>query len=268
MSRGAAWLAALAGGDGLVPGGPASVRMRDAPLGDEPARFLAVVPDPEGRFPRARGGEVGLEEGWALARHVRAAIEADAAGPRRALVAVVDVPSQAYGRLEELLGLHLACAAAVDAYASARLAGHPVVALLVGRAMSGGFLAHGYQANRIVALDDAGVQVHAMGKSSAARVTRRTVAEVEALGEKVLPMAYGVRALAQLGLVHRLIEGVSADAPSGHDVARVRREIAAAVADARSGPRDLSPRLASPAARARRAASIEVRRRLAEQWDG
>jgi malonate decarboxylase gamma subunit len=48
-----------------------------------------------------------------------------------------------------LLGIHLACAAAVDAYASARLAGHPVIALLVGKAMSGAFLAHGYQAEYV-----------------------------------------------------------------------------------------------------------------------
>ena len=50
-----------------------------------------------------------------------------------------------------------------------------MIALLVGKAMSGAFLAHGYQANRIVALRDPGVMVHARGKESAARVTLRTV---------------------------------------------------------------------------------------------
>lgn len=265
-SRGATWLEALAGADGLVRGGPPSVRVADAPLGDGRARFLAVVPDPGGRFPRARGGEVGLAEAWTLARHVREVVAADADGPRRALVAVVDVPSQAYGRREELLGIHLACAAAVDAYATARLAGHPVVALLVGPAMSGAFLAHGYQANRILALDDPGVLVHAMGKQAAARVTRRTVAEVEALGERILPMSYDVRALARLGLVHELIGGVDADTPGAGDVARVRRALGAAIADARSGPPDLSSRFASAAARETRAASLEVRRRLEAEW--
>jgi len=85
---------------------------------------------------------VGIDEGWALALHVRHAIAADHDGARRPIIAVVDVSSQAYGRREELLGIHLACAAAADAYASARLAGHPVIALLVGKAMSGAFLAH------------------------------------------------------------------------------------------------------------------------------
>ncbi len=133
-----------------------------------------------------------------------------------------------------MLGIHLACAAAADAYAAARLAGHPVVALLVGKAMSGAFLAHGYQANRILALADDGVLVHAMGREAAARVTRRTVAELDRLGEQVPPMAYGIRAYAGLGLLHRLIEGVSAEAPGEADIERVRAELAAAVADIRA----------------------------------
>jgi len=46
----------------------------------------------------------------------------------------------------------------------------------------------------------------------------------------------------------------------------VRQALSAAVADARLGPNDLSGRLTSPAAQKNRAASIEVRRRLAQQW--
>jgi malonate decarboxylase gamma subunit len=266
VSRGRTWLQLLSGQSGLVPGAAASVLCADAELGGEKVRFLAVVPDPAGRFPRARNGEVGLEEGWTLAQYVRDAIAADAGRTARPIVAVVDVPSQAYGRREELIGISLACAAAVDAYATARMAGHPVVALLVGKAMSGAFLAHGYQANRIIALDDAGVLVHAMGKAAAARVTRRSVAELDALGETVLPMSYNIRNYARLGLLHALIEGVDADAPSEPDLALILSELTAAIADARAGSTDLGNRLASPAAQKARAASLEVRRRMAEQW--
>jgi malonate decarboxylase gamma subunit len=265
-SRGATWFEALTAVHGLVPAGPASVRVADARLGDEKARFLAVVPDPASRYPRARRGELGLEEGWGIAEHVRAALRADVRGPRRAIVAIVDVPSQAYGRNEELLGLHLACAAAVDAYATARLAGHPVIALLVGGAMSGAFLAHGYQASRILALDDPGVVVHAMGKEAAARVTRRTVADLEKLGAEVLPMSYEVRRYARLGTLHGLIAGVNAAAPTAEDVETVRSALVAAVADARAGAKDLSHRLASDAARETRGASLEVRTRMYAQW--
>jgi malonate decarboxylase gamma subunit len=244
------------------------IRCTDAPLGNATARFLAVVPDPQNRFPRAIDNVVGLEQGWLLARAVREALDADRdASVKRPLIAIVDVQSQAYGRREELLGVHLACAAAVDAYASARLAGHPVIALIVGPAMSGAYLAHGYQANRILALDAPGTSVHAMGKEAAARVTRRSVEGLDALGDTVLPMSYKMSAYAKLGLLHELIEGVDADTPGQAGIERVRRALIAAIDDARRGPNDLSSRLQSPEARHLRAASIEVRKRLAEQWN-
>jgi malonate decarboxylase gamma subunit len=266
-SRGRTWFHALAGRTRPVETGLGSVLVADATLADEVVRLLAIVPDPQNRFPRARHGELGLEEGWALARHVRDALAAETSGVKRPILAVVDVQSQAYGRLEALLGIHLSLAAAVDAYAAARMAGHPVVALIVGTALSGGLLAHGAQAHRLLALDDPGVVIHAMRKQSAARVTRRTVGELEELGKTVLPMAYDVRQYAKLGLLHELIAGIDADAPSSAQVVRVRERVAAAIADIRQHPGDLTSRLSNPEARAHRAASIEVRRRLAEQWD-
>jgi malonate decarboxylase gamma subunit len=264
--RGRIWFDALTGGAAAPVSSLRSVCVADAPLGRQTARFIAVVPDAQNRFPRARAGEVGLDEGWALAHHVRATIAEDNDGGRRPIIAIVDVPSQAYGRREESLGIHLACAAAADAYASARLSGHPVIALLVGKAMSGAFLAHGYQANRIVALDSPEVMVQAMGKQAAARVTRSSVEEMEKLGERIAPVAYDIRSYASLGLLHKLIEGIDADTPSRIDVDRVRAELVGAITDARAGTADLASRLTSPAARKTRAASIEVRRRLAEQW--
>src|ERR1700722_5670940 len=264
--RGRIWFEALTGGGAANLSSLKSLCVADAALRGETARFIAVVPDAQNRFPRARGGEVGLDEGWALAQHVRATIAEANDGARRPIIAIVDVSSQAYGRREELLGIHLACAAAADAYASARLAGHPVIALLVGKAMSGAFLAHGYQANRIIALDSPEVMVQAMGKQAAARVTRSSVEEMEKLGERIAPVAYDTRSDASLGLLHKLIERIDADAPGRTDVDRVRAELVYAIADARGGAADLASRLASPAARKTRAASIEVRRRLAQQW--
>ena len=264
--RGRVWFDALTGGAAVPLSSLRSVCVADAALGSETARFLAVVPDAQNRFPRARGGEVGLDEGWTLAQHVRATMAEANHGAPRPIIAIVDVSSQAYGRREEALGIHLACAAAADAYACARLAGHPVIALLVGKAMSGAFLAHGYQANRIIALDSPEVMVHAMGKQAAARITRSSVETMEQLGERIAPAAYDIRSYARLGLLHKLIEGINADAPGRIDVDRVRAELLDAITDARSGPPDLACRLSSQAARTMRAASIEVRRRLAEQW--
>jgi malonate decarboxylase gamma subunit len=185
---------------------------------------------------------------------------------RTRTIAIVDVPSQAYGRREELLGIFLAAAAATDAYVSARLAGHPVISLLVGHAISGGFLTHGAQANRLLAFDDPGVMIQAMAKKSAALVTRRTVEELDELAEKVLPMSYKVEDYAKLGMLHKMIEGIDPEAPSPEQVKRVQADLVAAIADTRSGQRDLSNRLQTEGARTSRKATLEVRRRLAEQW--
>ena len=266
-SRGRTWFQALAGRAKPVGADLGTVLVADETLADEVVRLLAIVPDPQNRFPRARHGELGLEEGWAIAGHVRAAIAADATGIKRPILAIVDVQSQAYGRLEALLGIHLSLAAAVDAYAAARMAGHPIVALIVGTALSGGLLSHGAQAHRLLALDDPGVVIQAMRKQSAARISRRTVEELDELGKTVLPMAYDVRQYARLGLLHELIAGIDADAPSAAQVGRVKERVAAAIADIREHPGDLTSRLDNADARAHRAASIVVRRRLAEQWD-
>jgi malonate decarboxylase gamma subunit len=138
-----------------------------------------------------------------------------------------------------------------------------VVALLVGRAMSGAFLAHGYQANRLLALDAPGVLVHAMGREAAARITRRPLAELDEMGEKIPPMSYDIRNYARLGLLHKLIPGIDADAPSATQLDQVRASLVAAIADIRaSGRCDLACRLRPGL----RAASIDVRQRLAQEW--
>ncbi|QBE66595.1 biotin-independent malonate decarboxylase subunit gamma [Pseudoduganella lutea] len=263
-SNGATWLESLAG-SAAVHDWPA-VRVVDAMLAGAPARFIAVVPDADNRFPRARNGEVGLVEGWQLAQAVQETIEADRDAPhKRPIVAVIDVTSQAYGRREEAFGIHQALAGAAGAYAQARLAGHPVIGLIVGLAMSGAFLAHGYQANRLIALEDPGVMVHAMGKASAARITLRSVEALEALAQSVPPMAYDIGSYASLGLLWKVLRPSSAATPSADDVALVRTTLEAALADIAAEPeRDLSGRFDGE----HRAASRRVRELLRTQWDG
>jgi malonate decarboxylase beta subunit len=141
------------------------------------------------------------------------------------------------------------------------------VALVVGQAISGAFLAHGMQANRILALDDPGVAVQVMSKRSTARVTRRSVEELDKIAKEVPATAYDVASFARLGALHRLIEGIDADDPDVEDVETVRDALAEAISSARhEGPTDLSGRLASPEAHQHRSASLLVRERLAEAW--
>jgi malonate decarboxylase gamma subunit len=263
-SRGAVWLAALTNNAAPLDGYPPSVRVVDAPLAGAPARYLAVLPDPDNRFARARTGEIGLAEAWQLARAVQQVVDEDRAlAVKRPIVAVIDVASQAYGRREEAYGIHQALAGAAGAYAEARLAGHPVIGLIVGKAMSGAFLAHGYQANRLIALDDPQVMVHAMGKASAARITLRTVAALEALAATIAPMAYDVRNYASLGLLWQTLQVAQPDDPSAQDTAAVDACLQAALGDIRADPqRDLSSRLGAP----HRQASARVREVLQQQW--
>jgi biotin-independent malonate decarboxylase beta subunit/biotin-independent malonate decarboxylase gamma subunit len=260
-SRGRTWLTALATAEpsAVIP----SVLRSD----DPDVTYLAVVPDPHNRFPRARNGEVGLTESWALAAAIDDVVRADAEShDKRAIVAVVDLPSQAYGRIEEMAGLHQAIAAAVDAYHRARTAGHPIVALVVGSALSGGFLAHGLQAQRILALDDPGVQIHAMHEAAAARITLRNVDELEKLAAHILPLSFDVRDWAKLGFCDGLLTVSDAAHPGSDDVAAVRDAVHTAIEGARTGPRDLSNRLDSACAIENRGASRAVRTAMTEQW--
>ena len=264
--RGGVWFRALTGGSPTLPGDPTSVLTADAPVGRDLARFLCVVPDSQGRFPCARRGEVGLEEAYTLATRVREAMELDRnTAVKRAIIAIVDVKSQAYGRREETAAIFLAAAAAADAYGSARLAGHPVIALVVGHALSGGFLTHGYQANRILAFDDPGVMIHAMHKEAAARITRRSVRSLEELGKTLPPLSYDVQDFAKLGLLHKLLHVESPEQPKPEAIGKVAVELAAAIADTRSGSVDLN-RLQSSQARQTRKASLLARQLLEAQW--
>jgi len=262
ISRGELWLETLAPNAKRLSGLCPSVQAADAELNGEAVRFIAVVPDANNHYPRAAKGEVGLLEGWTLAKVVSETIAADAGKTvKRPIVAVIDVPSQAYGRREEGFGIHQALAGAAAAYANARLAGHPVIGLIVGKAMSGAFLAHGYQANRLIAFNDKGVLIHAMGKESAARITLRTVEALEKLAATIPPMAYDVSNYATLGLLENLLDISNPDAPSSADLARVNTTLQQAINDARQDT-TLKNRLGAD----NRRSSALVRERMKASW--
>ena len=262
--RGRTWFAALTGGLVSQPGYSNAVLVGDASLAGQTARFIAVVPDESNRFPRVRNGEVGLVEGWEIAKAVQEIVARDRdSDSKTAIVAVIDVTSQAYGRREEGYGIHQALAAAAGAYASARLAGHAVIGLIVGKAISGAFLAHGYQANRLIAVNDPKVMVHAMSKESAARITLRSVEALETLAATVPPMAYDIVNYASLGLLWRTLDLDDPDQPSASDLALVSTTLKEALADIAADPdRSLKSRLGA----SNRQASATVREKLRSQW--
>jgi malonate decarboxylase beta subunit len=245
-----------------------SVFVGDAQWGTETIRAIGVGPNPLARFPRARQGQMGVEEGWGIARAIWEAIDSDnePGKVKHAIVAIVDVPGQAFGLHEEQLGIHLALAAAVDAYITAREFGHPVVALIVGKAISGAFLAHGLQASEILALDDGAVEIHVMSEASVARVTRRSLREVAALAQIAPSTARDVHSFAGLGGISRLLKVNDADEPSTESVEEVRSEILQAIQRARTDAKSPRARLDSGTARESRTMSREVRTILESQW--
>lgn len=263
ISRGERWLSLLTPHSERLTGLCPSVQVADGQLDGQPARFIAVVPDKDNHYPRAAKGEVGLLEGWTLGKVVSETIAADAdRQEKRPIVAVIDVPSQAYGRREEAFGIHQALAAAAGAYAQARLAGHPVIGLIVGKAMSGAFLAHGYQANQLIAFNDPGVMIHAMGKASAARITLRSVAALEKLAATVPPMAYDIANYQTLGLLDQLLDIQQPDLPGDADRQQVLAALSRAVATARGSDRSLRHRLRGD----NRRSSALVRERMRAAW--
>ncbi|MFZ4199269.1 biotin-independent malonate decarboxylase subunit beta [Lysinibacillus sp. NPDC056220] len=267
-SRGRSWFNALTNTAPSISEIP-SVLVADGEVQGKRARFLTVVPNPDNPYYRARNGEVGLLEGWAIAKYIYEAIEEDhEEQDKRLIVPIVDVPSQAFGYHEELLGIYLACSAAVNAYASARIVGHPIVAVLVGNAISGAFLAHGMQANRLLALNDEGVNVHVMSKKSAALITQRTVEELDELSKDVPSMAYDIQSFYKLGAIHQLIDGTNATQPNKEDIELVLTEIQNAHEDIIAKPStSLANRLHSEIATSSgRQASIKVREMIDSQW--
>lgn len=262
--RGKHWFNVLTQNFEAIDTGIASLHVANGQLDGMEISVISIVADEQNLYPRARQGEVGLLEGWSLALAVNQIIQADRElEKKRGIVCIVDVPSQAYGRREEVFGIHQALAGAVDSYARARLAGHPLVSLLVGKSMSGAFLAHGYQANRILALNDHGVMVHAMGKESAARVTLRTVDELENLAASIPPMAYDIESYNSLGLLSNLLNVSNADEPTDEDIEYIQQALKSAFEDITlSGVNDLKHRLNAE----NRSMSKQVRELLREQW--
>jgi malonate decarboxylase beta subunit len=243
-----------------------SVLVADAIFEGNPTRFIAIVANAASRFPRARHGEVGLLEGWAVAKYIRQAIEEDKkTTAKRNIVAIIDVPSQAYGYNEELFGIQFSCAAGVDAYASARLLGHAVTGLIVGNAISGAFLTHGLQSSRLIGINDPSINIQAMSKQSAARITKRTINELEAATQKVPAMAYDIHNYYSLGPLDALIDVSDPNNPSAADTQKVRTALARAI-DA--SDKTLKQRLETQTAKSLgRVYSRLVREKIEQQWN-
>ncbi|WP_165005666.1 MULTISPECIES: biotin-independent malonate decarboxylase subunit beta [unclassified Enterococcus] len=236
----------------------------------EEAVVTSIVPDPKNPMYRVRNGEVGLVEGFRMGQILDHVYEEDKnKAVKRPIVVVIDVPSQAYGYNEELIGIHVALANSAAAYAKLRQAGHPVIGLIVGNAISGAFLAHGLQSSRLIALNSSEITVQAMSKASAARVTKRSIAEIEAAAEKVPAIAYDINNYTKLGAIHEFLKDITDQEASEAHVEEVIRAINEAIKDVRENDDTmLTARYTNETAvKMGRVETNKVRNKMNEEWD-
>lgn len=265
-SRGRKWFELFCGSNNIseLP----SLLVGDKVINGKKYRFIAVVPDENNVFPRVRNGEFGIREGWYISKYIWQAINEDKDKEPRIIVPIVDVPGQAYGYNEELLGIHQSCAASVFAYASARDNNHKIITYIPGKAISGAFLSHGLQANRLIAINDEGVNVHVMSKQSAALITQRTLEELEEATKDIPAMAYDVESFSTLGALAHLLNDINVDDPTEFDKDKVLKIIQESIdsIDESEYP-GLNSRLYNEVAKNKgRVFSHLVRKKIDEQW--
>jgi malonate decarboxylase gamma subunit len=173
-----------------------------------------------------------------LADQVRAAARSGAGRP---IITIVDARNRTRGRIEDLLGISCSCAAAADAYAAARLAGHPLIALVVGSRAHGTFPAHSYQAHSYQAhsYQAHGYQAHRVLAFDAPAAGLAGLWSEAASPRAGLSTAHQGKS----GQLYQLVRGIDADAPSRAQISRVKERIALAIADIRNHRGDPALRL-------------------------
>ena len=113
------------------------------------------------------------------------------------------------GKMEEIAGMNKSTGGYQLALAEARKAGHPIVAMVIGRAISGAFLCHGLQADHILALSkDFGTMIHVMPLTSIARITKMDIERLEELSTSNPVFAAGVDFFYKLGGVQEIVNQV------------------------------------------------------------
>ncbi|MCL2699838.1 MAG: biotin-independent malonate decarboxylase subunit gamma [Defluviitaleaceae bacterium] len=184
-------------GTGTVGGRAATVISNDAKVMNK-------------RFPTVLSGVIGLEEGYKMAMAVYDTIAADKdSAEKRPIVLIVDTPGNGPGKTEEIFGMNKATGAYQLALAEARQHGHPVLAVIIGRAISGAFLCHGLQADRIITLSkEFGTMIHVMPLSSIARITKMDIETLEELAKTNPVFASGADFFYELGGVEEIIESI------------------------------------------------------------
>jgi malonate decarboxylase gamma subunit len=147
----------------------------------------------------------------AIAYEILRVVEADTGATPRPILFIADTQGQALSRREELLGLNGCFAHVARCVDLARRAGHPTLTLIHGEAVSGGFLAFGMLADRVVALP--GAQVRVMDLRAMSRVTKIEFDRLQSLAQHSPVFAPGADNYWRMGAVHALWDDTDWRAP-------------------------------------------------------
>lgn len=187
----------------------------------------------------ANHAAIGVELALAMAAEVlRVARE----HPGRPILLLVDTQGQRLRRRDELLGINTYMAHLAKSLEVARRAGHRIVSLVYGHAVSGGYLAGGMMADACYALASAEISV--MNLPAMARVTKIPQERLEELSRSSPVFAPGAENYLQMGALDgiwsgdiaeslraALQEAAPADRRSARGSERGGRRMAAAVAE-------------------------------------
>ena len=193
------------GYEGVAPGAVTGT----GAIGGKSATIIAIdAMVANKRFQTVFAGIIGLEEGYKMAMAVYNTIAADYGQPeKRPIILIVDTPGNGPGKTEEIFGMNKSTGAYQLALAEARQHGHPVVAVVIGRAISGAFLCHGLQADHIIALSKSfGTVIHVMPLSSIARITKMDIETLEELSKTNPVFASGADYFYKLGGIEEIID--------------------------------------------------------------
>lgn len=121
------------------------------------------------------------------------------------ILMLVDTRGQRLSKTEEILGINGYLAHLVKCQALARKAGHRLITLAYGEAVSGGFLSFGLMADEIHALD--GARVGVMNLPAMARITKLPLELLESLSTSSPWFAPGVDSFYLLGGINSIWSG-------------------------------------------------------------
>ena len=189
----------------------------------------------------ANHAEIGVELAFAMAVEVLRTVRED---PHRAILLLVDTQGQRLRHRDELLGINAYMAHLAKCLEVARRAGHRIVSLVYGRAVSGGYLTTGMMADSCHALESAEISV--MNLPAMARVTKIAQERLEELAASSPVFAPGAVNYLKMGGLESLWSG----------------NLAGALREALNGKENIDHRRERGNERGGRTMALEVSRRV------